>query len=147
MILPNKNKRKEIYVLDPKDIPHNQYYIKLEKSYYFDEDWEPIDCPADVGMWGDKPKLNVNYFMFKKGKVGILRNAKLDYSKEDDNGFIKGEDGTHEDPGYESANVVNQGFEWAIVFGDYSQLAFENSDDVTNAFIRGEFTVYIKDDK
>ena len=98
-------------------------------------------------MWGDKPKLNVNYFMFKKGKVGILRNAKLDYSKEDDYGGVKRDDGTIEDPGYDPARVVEQGFEWAIVFGDCSWLAFENSDDVTNAFIRGEFTVYIKDDK
>jgi hypothetical protein len=83
--------------------------------------------------------------MFKAGKVGILRNAKLDFSKEDDYGGVKRDDGTIEDPGYDPARVVEQGCEWAIVFDDCSWLAYTDSNTLVDAFAKGEFNLFTVD--
>jgi hypothetical protein len=138
-------KRTNIYILDPKNIPVNTYYAKLNVSKYWDEDYEPIDSPDDVRVYGEEPKLDETYHIFRQGKIGLLRNAKLDYSKEDDNGFIKNNDGTLEDPGYEPADVVNQGFEWAIVFNDCSWLAYQDTNHLVDMFTAGEFNLFTID--
>jgi hypothetical protein len=139
MVLPRK--RKEIYILDCKNIPHKYYLIKLNSTHYFDSDGEPIDCPEEV----ENPKLGENYINIRQGKIGILRNAKIDYSKETEGGLIKNDDGTTEDPGYEPSDVVYRGFEWVVVF-DGSWLAYQDNNSIVDAFTRGEFNVYVKQD-
>jgi hypothetical protein len=63
-----KRIKKPVYILDTKEITlNNKLFVKLNKSQYFsiDDDGNFLDSPKEV----IHPRLNINYFMFKKGKL------------------------------------------------------------------------------
>lgn len=141
-----KQKRKPIYVLDPKALPIGAF-CKLKETLYWDDDETPIDGPEELRAWGITPRLGDNYYRILCGTVGILRDVQKDASIEDENGFLINDKGEKIDPGYEPWRVLKEDCKYAIVFNNCSWTGYRDENELLEAFTMGQFDVYIKDDK